>query len=176
MRPLPMLSCSLASPLTNKQRLKLLVKLIYENKLVKYLHWGTKKYILNLSVQVFSRHLRSFSLSFCLRFQMINCQFNLQVTILKYRVTLVCRINISSDLQKTQQVPSCYPKSAQHSKYSWINILFRILDVRRKAKTFISASNLNELKEKGEDQIHLRFKCMIKVFRGGGRGGGWGGG
>ena len=29
-------------------------------------------------------------------------------------------------------------------------MLLRVLDVRRKAKTFISASNPNELKEKGK--------------------------
>ena len=29
-------------------------------------------------------------------------------------------------------------------------MLLRVLDVRRKAKRFISASNLNELKEKGK--------------------------
>ena len=29
-------------------------------------------------------------------------------------------------------------------------MLLRVLDVRRKEKTFISASNLNELKEKGK--------------------------
>ena len=151
-RPLTMLhlSCLLASPLTLTHE-RLLVKLIYENKLVKYLHWGTtNKSTLNLSVQVFSRHLRSLSLSFCLRFQMINCQFDLQVTILKYRVTLVCRINTHL-IHKNHSgfLVECYPKSAQHSKYSWIKMLFRVLDVRRKAKTFISASNLNELKEKG---------------------------
>ena len=148
-RPLPMLSCLLASPLTLTHE-QLLVKLINENKLVKYLHWGTNKSTLNLSVQVFSRHLRSLSLSFCLRFQMINCQFDLQVTILKYRVTLVCRINTHMiHKNRSRFLVECYPKSAQHSKYSWINMLFRVLDVRRKAKTFISASNLNELKEKG---------------------------
>ena len=140
-RPLPMLhlSCLLASPLTLTHE-QLLVKLIYENKLVKYLHWGTNKSTLNLSVQVFSRHLRSLSLSFCSRFQMINCQFDLQV----------CGINTHLiHKNRSRFLVECYPKSAQHSKYSWINMLFRVLDVRRKAKTFISASNLNELKEKG---------------------------
>ena len=42
----------------------------------------------------------------------------------------------------------------QSSKFelecSWINMPLRVLDVRRKAKRFISASNLNELKEKGK--------------------------
>ena len=151
-RPLPMLhlSCLLASPLTLTHE-QLLVKLIYENKLVKYLHWGTNTSTLNLSVQVFSRHLRSLSLSFCLRFQMINSfQFDLQVTILKYWVTLVCRINTHLiHKNRSRFLVECYSKSAQHSKYSWINMLFRVLDVRRKAKTFISASNLNELKGKG---------------------------
>ena len=52
MRPLPMLNCLLASPLTHEQ-LKLLVKLIYENKLVKYLHWGINKSTLNCPMQVF---------------------------------------------------------------------------------------------------------------------------
>ena len=31
---------------------------------------------------------------------------------------------------------------------SWINMLLRVLDVRRKAKIYISASNLNELKKR----------------------------
>ena len=37
-------------------------------------------------------------------------------------------------------------------------MLLRVLDVRKKAERFISASNLNEFKEKGKDQIHLRFQ------------------
>ena len=36
-------------------------------------------------------------------------------------------------------------------------MLLRVLDVRRKAKRYISASNLNELK-KGKTVIHLRLK------------------
>ena len=35
-------------------------------------------------------------------------------------------------------------------------MLLRVLDVRRKAKGYISASNLNELKK--VNLIHLRFK------------------
>ena len=42
---------------------------------------------------------------------------------------------------------TCGPKSCNN--YSK-NMLSRVLDVRRKAKTFISASNLNELKGKGK--------------------------
>ena len=35
--------CSLASPFKIHEGLKFLVKLIYGNKLVKYLHWGINK-------------------------------------------------------------------------------------------------------------------------------------
>ena len=35
--------CSLASPFITNEGLKFLVKLIYGNKIVKYLHWGISK-------------------------------------------------------------------------------------------------------------------------------------
>ena len=40
-------------------------------------------------------------------------------------------------------------------------MLLRVLDVRKEAKRFISASNLNELKRNGK--IHLRFKGFIQL-------------
>ena len=76
------------------KRLKLL-KLIYGNKLVKYLHWGISKCTTFESFHtIFQRHLRSLSFSVCLRFQMANCQSDPSGRDFEGRVTLICRINI----------------------------------------------------------------------------------
>ena len=71
-----------------------LVKLIYGNKLVRYLHWPQISLPLNLSIHVFQHHQRSLSLSVYLQFQMINCQFDLSGLDFEGRVMLICRDNI----------------------------------------------------------------------------------
>ena len=76
--PLDETQCSLAFlSIIIHGGLKFLAKLIYGNKLVKYLHSGINKYAFESYEQVFQCHQRSLSSSVYLQFQTINCQFDL---------------------------------------------------------------------------------------------------
>ena len=53
----------------------------------------------------------------------------------------------NEDFKMVEDVLLAWRLSRFELECSWINMLLRVLDVRRKAKRYISASNLNELKK-----------------------------
>ena len=73
---------------------------------------------------------------------------NFRANLTNFIQNLFWRLRFSNEDFKMVEDLLAWRSSRFELECSWINILLRVLDVRREAKRFISASNLNELKEK----------------------------
>ena len=78
-------------------------------------------------------------------------QHNVRANLANSMQDLFWHVSFSNeDFETAEDLGRPWRLSRFEIKCSWIKILLRVWDVRREAKRFVSASNLNELKEKGK--------------------------
>ena len=72
----------------------------------------------------------------------------------------------NEDFKTVEESLAIWQSSRFELEYSWIKMLFKVLDVSREAKRFISESNLKKLKEKVRTDtlkvqgLYLAYLCL----------------